>query len=406
MNKKIWQDFTHSQEFSELRDYPSEAIKFILENFFGLMKDNGYSDIAKWNINMIFETLMAIVDQSENDDSPESEYVLVSFYNVLHEFLKFSAKENLLPISLLEMTKRIDDFEEATGIQGGTMSEPFNEMDDIRVPVVDDPSLPRWLEYVSDDINEYTGRWVDAYFKSPNWSKRAEGVDADLVKIAMSVLTNEAYDIYRKTPKTWTKKAIHGVLTNYFINDMNLTQEDYQHVVPALTGLLTYVTEQGFISEKKSDNYKRFLAASEAEMIELSHDSNNDGIAKKIMGEMVAQGIDPDDDAAVLKFLEQVDDESKMDIFYGDDDDSFDGLFDGDITLTDEQLIGVAKVYDPDKDEEYLNFSHATSNGKNKWDREVAKQTHSLGVQYGIKLYAKTMTFLYRCLNKQACRSI
>lgn len=136
----------------------------------------------------------------------------------------------------------------------------------------DEPSLPQWQEYTSNNIAQYTQEWIDSYIKSSGWKKRDKSITEELLRTAMSALTDKAYDIYRKTPKSWTKKAIYGILTDYFVSNVGFDTKDYPRIVPALTGLLTYVGKKGWVNAKKIDNYKRYLAASEADMIELSSD--------------------------------------------------------------------------------------------------------------------------------------
>jgi len=401
MDNKIWQDFSKSSEFTTLKKYRTSDIKFILQNFFQLMESTGNGDMSKWDEDLIFGLLMAVVEQSDNDESEDFNSTLISFYDAVRAFLRFASKQQLISISFKDMREGLNAFESQTGLEGepildesdvDNISYAMNLMERAEANKYADPTLPEWRDYVAGNIDEYTSEWIDAYLESGDFEKRAKGVDADLVEMTMSTLTSKAYDIYRKTPKSWTKHAIHGVLTGYFVSNLNLTTNDYKLVVPALTGLLTYVAEQGWISDKKVDNYKRYLVSSEAEMIRLAADPNSFGPSKTIVNKMIEQGIDMNDDDAVQAFIQQVNDNGGIDSLYDDNrisDYVKDVLTDDEVTLTDDQVVRAAKYFDPDPEKDYLNEQHSKANGDRYWKRENAVETHALGIQYGIKLWMR-----------------
>ena len=83
MDNKIWQDFSKSSEFATLKKYRTSDIKFILQNFFQLMESTGNGDMSKWDEDLIFGLLMAVVEQSDNDESEDFNSTLISFYDTV-----------------------------------------------------------------------------------------------------------------------------------------------------------------------------------------------------------------------------------------------------------------------------------------------------------------------------------
>lgn len=377
MDKVIWQQFIKSSEFLNLKNYADKEIKLIINNLFEFAHQNNEDDISKWDEEFIFSVLISVEEQAENDGDFESFMVFKSFYEVVKEFLKFSSAQGIISITVDDMNDLLTVFERHVGIQGDEVIDQHY-----------DPSLPQWLEYVSNNISQYTQDWVDAYVESSDWNHRAKGVTENLLSLSMSALTDKAYDIYRKTPKTWTKKVIHGVLTGYFVSNVGFDTDDYRYIVPALTGLLTYVGKQGWVNEKRIDNFKRYLAASEDEMVELASDTNNFGPSKIIATKMMEQGIDFNDEAAVNEFIKQVNANGGVDSLRNDNKTLTDEL-----NLNSNQIEEVAKAYDPDPERRYLSDPHIEMNGIRRWNKITAVKNHADGVEYGFKLWNKRQDY-------------
>ncbi|WP_125569084.1 hypothetical protein [Companilactobacillus insicii] len=365
MNINMWDKFTKSSYFSTLDSYDSNEVRFILNNFLEVVEEDGCDDISKIDDVLIFDILMSIAEESAKDPDFESFMVFKSFYDVVKAFLEFASSEKIIHINNRDLKRSFVKFESDVGLSNDSEKN--------------DPTLPQWLEYVSNDISQYTQQWVDDYIKSPEWKHRDKGVTEELLRTVMSALTDRAYDEYRKTPKSWTKKAIHGVLTGYLVSNVGINTDDYQYVVPALTGLLTYVGDQGLVNETKINNFKRYLAASESEMIDLASDSNNFGPSKMVANKMMEQGIDFDDEKSVQAFIDQVNANGGIDSLR-------DGMFDD--SLNSQLGSDDSIVYDPDPKREYLEMEHLDSLGNRSWSRDIAISNHEDGVQYGINLWS------------------
>ena len=381
----IWPNFYHSKDIEILDDYSRTEIKLIIKGFFEIMKRSGYERIATWDDQAIFDTLDSIAGEAERDGSNRANEVFVNTYNVIGTFLGFISKESLIPIVYKELDRVLSEFERQVPMLGGKL--PENKLVETFDKQFDQSSLPEWKEYTANEISGYTKAWVSAYMNSPAWKLRTKGVTKTIVSVSMKALSEKAYDIYRKTPKSWTKKAIHGILTTFFVSNVDFTAKQYKYVVPALTELLSFVATKGLINSRRVENYCRYLVASEAEMIELAKNPENFGPAKTAMIDMRKQGIDLKDDEAVQKYMERLNasqgvENSKLNKYEGINLDNVK-------SLSDDQMEKAIEQYDPSPNmtNYYLTSEHLNTDGENTWSEAEANKLHKLGVYYGIKLW-------------------
>lgn len=371
---KLMQEFSKSFRYVPLSEYDSLLIKDVVGGFYNMMQASGYADMTKWTKEIILSLVMGVTEQSIRDDDSQSADMLTAFVDISQAFLSFLADTNRIPLKSQEVDDLFDDYDKY--MYSLASPEEYQEYDD--------PNLPQWLEYVSSDIASYTSMWADAYIESSAWRKRQKGVNEDILKTSLAALTDMAYNYYRKTPKSWTKKAIHGVLTGYFVGNIGFTEKEYGLVVPALTGLIVYVADQGWLNEKRAADYQRFLKSSESEMIELSKNPDNFGTAKLLTLKMLDEGIDIEDDKAVRDYLNEVNQKGGVDFLRGiekDDEDLSD--------LGEESVKELAKQFDPDPKQDYLNQRHLPQFGSRKWSKKTAVETHKLGVEYATELMLK-----------------
>lgn len=388
--EKIWPDFALSEDIEMLSDYSEADIQQNLEKFFSLVNNAGYKSLKKWNGNIIFEFLdmMAAVAEGSNNEAIRAEFV--KKYNIISTFLEFASKQNLMSMTYKNIKNLLDDFVSQTPL--------INPGNHENRPLLDDgqpdysimsgsikqsqPSLPEWRAATSNDISKYTVDWVEAYTSSPEWEKRTKGVTKDIVSTSISALSEKVYDVYRKTPRSWTKKAIQDILMTYFVSNIDFTAEEYTLVVPALTELLDFVTDKGWLRIEIVERYKRYLAGAESQMIELAKDPNNFGPAKRALISMREQGVDLNTKEEVQKYMDQVNAKNGVDISKikakktSVDYDS----------LSPKQLAIMVKEFDTDKEQSYLDELHKNDDGSKIWSKQKAIEMHEFGVQYGIKL--------------------
>ena len=166
----------------------------------------------------------------------------------------FLISDGKLPMSETDLGKVFDEY----AAELGRMNEPNQEL------LYEDSNLPQWRQYIAQNISNYTNEWADAYIESAAWDKRSKGVTESILKTA-------------------------------------------------LLGLLTYVSQQGWLNEQRADKFKKYLAASEPKMVELSKDPQNFSDSKILTLKMLERGIDLEDKAAVQRYIDEINKQGGID---------------------------------------------------------------------------------------------
>lgn len=383
-------DFTKTVYFKQLDMYPKKIVIDSIKGFYQVNVEENGRDIRKWTGQQIYDVFSAFLETSQGD--PDSDLIVPLVYDSNSTFFEYLAKQGKLRLSSPEMVKLLAQFED----ENLQLLTPGSD----NLPIVDsetifqDSGLPEWRGYVAHDINNYVQQWLQAYFESPEWQRKQHQVDQDILELIVSTLAEKIYDYHRKTPKTWTKKALRDVMCTYLVSNVDLSDEDYQYLVPEVSQFLDYVAKRGWLNDKKAANYQRYMAAIEPDMLEVSQDETNFGPSKTIALEMRRQGIDINDRAAVDKFIQELNAQGGIDALYDNNDDYFkddDEPLEGDdsseILDNPQQLAAVAKIYDPDPQQQYLNEDHLTEFNGRKWRKKIAIEVHQQAVEFGLRLW-------------------
>jgi len=340
---------------------------------------------------MILRGLTQLVENADADPDNDAQAILILTYDIVSAYLRCLAANQIITIGFDDLETALINFETQHGLQGTVMAPDMF----FKTPKNND-DLPEWRAYVAQNINSYTNDWLQAYFESPAWQHQTTGITSDLLTFIFTTLAEKAYDSYRKTPKSWTKKAITGVLTGYFVSNTDLTKKECQQVAPALSEFLTFVASQGWLNEKRASDYQRFITAAAPAMIAKAGDQKNAGPAKLVSAALKAANVDLKDEAAVQRFIKQINDNGGIDSLYdddlpaeADDTDIPDNLMD--LLAQPQQMAAVATTYDPDPDQDYLRDAHhSVSEG---WREAKAIKTHALAVETGLRLWLQRQEY-------------
>lgn len=374
-------EFKQSKEFETLTDFEKSKITDILETISDTTGNDEYRDYTKWDSDFIVVLILSLFEQLGNGTAQEAARATI-IYDVLKAALHFLASKNKLKVPLNELDSILN------AIDSEITLDSFHK---IHEPNYQDPTLPEWRRYVADDISNYMDEWIDAYVESSDWAKRPKGVTEDFLSALMFSMTENAYNIYRKTPKTWTKTALNGVMENEFITNMDLQDEDFRLIVPAMSAFIDFVAENGWINEQKAANYKRYLAAGEEKMIEASHNDTKAGPAKLIYKEMEKQGINMENDEEVEKFIQDLNENGGIDsLLPNDEPNGTRNYTDGELAtiLTDKDALeSFSQIVDPNFEVNFLGDHHLIELGNKKWSTRQAKTVHFQGIKDGIKMW-------------------
>lgn len=393
--KQLFETFKRSRFFEEFTTDSSEVVRKAVTMFLDSMaeishKTHGWDET---DIQAYLMTLVTIAAEEENQEFANDMFWMV--YDVSSAFLSFLANQKQLAITENELAALLDEFE--TLVEGPDDNPVILPSDDM-VAINDDPHLPEWREYISRDIKGYMGEWLTAYFESKDWRTKKHALSKDGLRLGVDTLTEKMYDVYRKTPKTWTKYGLRDVMLGYWIGHVDFKTAEYESLVPEIAAFLDFTARNGWLNEKKVADYKRYMAAIEPELIEKSKDSSNFGVGKTIGLEMQRQGIDLTDKAAVDNFIRDLNARGGVDALMGDDndidaadEDDFNLELDADklrVLLNQPKRFALAaEDYDPDPGQAFLTQDHLPELGNQTWRSKTAVAVHALGVQYGIRLW-------------------
>ncbi|WP_164507260.1 hypothetical protein [Companilactobacillus furfuricola] len=232
-----------------------------------------------------------------------------------------------------------------------------------------------------------------------------------MLKMLMGTLTVDVYQIYRKTPKTWTKKALTEVMTYDFVKETIFTDGDITNIVPALTNLMEFLGKNDLLDQNKTDKYIRFFEEIQPEMLKQIHKDASANLYKMISEETVKRQLDINDQERVHEFGETffaeggfeglkkyldksdrkstdraIDDFLSRNSYETNDEEAVD---EPELLNDPKQLRKAAKNYETDAERQYLNNDHILKYGNHFWNMEEAKRYHDQGLELGLKLYLK-----------------
>ena len=293
----ITTDFLKSDEYLNLSNQAKVNARNMIKSIGDTAAYAGHGDYTKWDENFIIPFIIGMIKELGDGDQYSLSLLDLTF-ETLQRVLYFLAKTQQIKVSVATLN---DIFEMIAKRFSVAETESF-------IPEPDDqnPYLPQWQPWVAESVSKYVLEWLHFYEESAAWKNRPQGVDKAYIETLMKAMTEFAYNIYRKTPKNWTKTAICGVMEKQLVAKLDFSADEYKLVVPAMTAMLNFLGMRGFVNSKKVENYKRYFAAGEKAMLEATKDPGNFDAAKVIYQEMERRGIDPNDQKAVEKFLQEV----------------------------------------------------------------------------------------------------
>ncbi|ANK61859.1 hypothetical protein [Loigolactobacillus backii] len=393
----FWDDFQNSSEYKIINNYPQSLVQGTVQYFDKMMAEIYPGTFRTWNKDNLLDVLYMMFDQADADADPDAEHIFWINFDIISELLRYLADTNKIGINKRNLEEIFVEFQEYTDADDPGEEIRETVMGEAR-HVNTDPWLPEWKSYIAVNIERYTCEWVDAYTESSDWHSRPDGIDKAFISMILNSLAKWAYDDYRKTPKSWTKTAIVGVLTGPFVTYLSMEPESYELIAPALSHFLTYVANQGWLNEKRASDYKRFIAAAVPDMIELSRDQANFSSSKLIAMKMHEDGVDITDEKAIQAYITKVNQNGGIDSLY-DDYEADDSMLDlppeelREITEHPEQLRRLAEIYDPDPDQNYLNSAHLPEFETRRWRKKTAIAVHAQGVRAGLRLWLNRQNY-------------
>lgn len=396
-NMDLWLGFRQSTEYTAVDEYPEMLIQATLTYFEDMAEEISVHHFTEWDATEVETFLTEMVEQAREEPDEESEAILTMTYAVIRAFLRYLANQGKLRLSVRQLSALLTRHERDAQLLDPDAVMIENADDGLPTGAnIQTAGLPQWQARTAHDIDRYTQEWVAAYATDQTaWQQRPKGVERDFLETIVSVLTEQAYNQFRKTPKTWTKRVIGEVFAGEFVTNLVLSDQEYALVAPALSQWIDYVAQCGWLNAKRAASYQRYFMATAPKMVELAANPDNFNPAKMMAHQMQQRGIDPEDDQAVQAFVQEVNNNGGLDTLYqsGLAPDNRDGLseFTPDeiqtMLVSDEVMDRLADLYDPDEDGDYLKFARVAGTGKLRWTKASAKRVHHKGVVLGLRLW-------------------
>ncbi|WP_125771143.1 hypothetical protein [Companilactobacillus furfuricola] len=331
--KNALTDFLGSKEFNTLKDYPADMIMDSVLQFADMVFAGKADTLKNWDPISIMRALDDMQGVADNDSDPRAVATLAFFYFSVREFMEFAVRTNYIGLNNMQLTLTLKGFEIRNNFKG----DPIPYYSGVPDQQVD--SLPKYQQHTADRIVDEVQTWAEIYTNSPSWKKRPKGVNAELLYTAISAMTDLIYTDFRKTPRSWTKKAVTAVMTDDLIRYNIFMPKEIKRVVPALLKYFDFVGKIEELPAATIERNKRYIAAAEPKMLEEYEAKNNPDTQE--------QGMPMD------KVLDMAIDD-----------------------------------IDPDSDQSYLKLKHPKTHNSRTWNKKTAIATHKLGIKLGLEMWS------------------
>lgn len=347
---QLWSKFRDSPEYDVIKNVPQSEVKEAVTYFGEFMAVVFPGSVQRWTVTQVCDILTTMRQHVPASDSDQAAQKVND--QVVQALLRYLARTAQINISQAVLAQTLKQLDQDTADMTLSYTRQIN-------PAAD---LPEWRAYTVRDIHIYTHSWLVAYIRdTAAWAQRPAGVTSEFLIMIFNALSDWAYDEFRKTPRSWTKKVLRALLTGPFISNLTLSLADYQRLVPALKALLAYAGAECDLNSKRASDYQRFLTDIEPEVLTAAQAKLADASTSS--------------KPAPQKSTEQVPDPLLADA--------------ADLLADPKKLIAVAKERDPEPEQAYLKQQHTATRNGHKWQRQRAVKVHKLGVRAALTLWLR-----------------
>ncbi|RXT57811.1 hypothetical protein [Lacticaseibacillus chiayiensis] len=378
---KYWPKFIKRKQYQELK-LPREAVEVvavIIQQYLDGMNNRIGLNPAKWSAQDIQQNMQDIIDQAPQDTLGVT--IASTSFLAIQQFLKWLAATGALRVSqskidqimlpmmmdlIVTLSKVEAESDDNSELDGTIMDDDFDDLaSDVKLGFANaadrgvvDPTLPEWQEETSDRIQEEVASLFDEFADNEDvLHALPENISPDDAWTYVSMLVEKVYDQFRKTPKTWTGKAVSDVMTGYFVTNLSIPKEEYENIGPALTLFVDYMTKRHYIRPVVGKRVNEAINEAAPKMVTLAQDPGNYGPAKKFGLALKKAGVDPTDSDAFEAFQDKYNEieQTKR---------AAQGLF-----------YRKEFVYEPD--EAYRSEQHVEEIGDRHWHLATATRNHN-----------------------------
>lgn len=388
--------FEKSAEKKNLIDYPAQRVRKTITDFAATMSNVGREDLKLWTEESIGYFLKETISYEEKFDTPNAKIHAFNAYQALAAFLRFAARKEYLSLSTTEVDNLLQ------GIEGDSyLSDPIEPF----TPDGSSKKLTKYQDKTSQKYLKLSDEWCTKYINSSDFKPVYGDSDDLMIKMLMGTLTVDIYQIYRKTPNAWTKKAISEVMTYDFVKETAFSDKGINCIGDSLMNLLKFLSKDGLLDQDKADKYIRFIDEVQLQMVKhMLHDQDVNSY-KRISWETINRNIDPTDQEKLREFGDEFFAEGgfvglkKQRELEAENAEPFDPLslddveYEPELLNDPEKLKATAMGYEDGSDLQYMRTGHVLNYGTKLWNLVDAEKYHTQALELGLKLYLKRQQY-------------
>ncbi|MFD1393872.1 hypothetical protein ACFQ3L_09875 [Lacticaseibacillus jixianensis] len=304
------QPFYRSADYRDLTRVLTAGAIAKLIDLFGMLQATRHQQVTpqQWTAKAVEQTLEDVWENANTKAQAQAfeDLFIVSSLLVLDLAKRGATKDNVNQMAaMFDMLAAITSTEDDPN--GEWADDPVDADDDDYYyegeSPYDRPGLAYWQERTLDDITDYMREWVHEFRASPEWAQVPQPVDEVVMARFALTLTEQAYNDYRKTPKTWSKAVLTAILDAAFVAPADLDEQSARWVAPSFQAFMVFLKRRHYLRPEVADRYAKWIAASAPVLIRAAATPEHRRPMKNVALAMQQANVDVTDEKAVAAFM-------------------------------------------------------------------------------------------------------
>lgn len=297
-----WAFFSQSEDFEAVtKGIGAESVQDLVGTYYQVRTELTQEEKTAWTEALIQKSVALIANTAvAGAGSPEEIVAVLTLNNsVAMTFFKCLANAKKIAVSADQIQAMMDELLEDCMVNAVEQGMAGDEDEEAHLS----EDLPEWQAEDEKAVQADMMSWGRAFVNGPQWSKVADKLEPDDMLMIVDTLGTRIYQEARLKPDRWTEAALQHTLKGYFVSDVGLQADQYEAVAPALQLFFDFCAANGYLPQATAGQYNTFVENIAQEMIARAQDDSNYSAAKVISLEMLAAGVDMNDDQAVQNFI-------------------------------------------------------------------------------------------------------
>ncbi|MCH4172382.1 MAG: hypothetical protein LKF36_14280 [Lactobacillus sp.] len=304
---KYWWPFKISMAYEELaHQFPTltDAFQIDVELIIRVITQDRPVPVTQWRFEDVESGIHQIIRLHQENKASGLMAYLPEFLMVSRSWFEWLVEIEASPISIVSISKIFQPlFVKYQRILTADKSE--TELTSVAL-VENEPSYDYQAEArqrAQTTFNAELKQWVTEFKAAPTWRASNKQHSVEFIQTFIITLANNIYATYHKTPRTWTKTAIQGVLKTDFVTTMPYQADEVPMLAQLLQDFLSFEGAAGYLRQDLVVRLKRAVTEIMPEVKQLYAQPGNFEADKRLVIDMMAAGVDLSDKAAISRFV-------------------------------------------------------------------------------------------------------